>query len=89
MALIVTGKLALVGGDGASPTTLLLEQVLDHGCRLPQGPPEIVDYQAALDHPVFRDMENFSDAFLRNYRAELRGYSGKRVSNPLHLRSLQ
>lgn len=62
---------------------------MDDKHRLPQGPPDIADYQAALKTRSFRNLEAYSDAFIRKHRPELHDYSRKWVSDPLHMWSRQ
>ncbi len=48
------------------------------------GTPTVKEYGIVTDSPLFREMEEFSDAFIERNRAHLAEYSRKWVSDPLH-----
>ena len=55
-----------------------------NGCRLPQGPVLLSDYQQLVSAEEFRSVEWFSAGFLQRYRELLASYGNRWVADPLH-----
>jgi len=59
------------------------------GVSLRNAIPTASDYQALLDSGLFRELESFSDAFLKDNEVALRPYASQWVADPLHQWSRQ